>query len=142
MTVSSTKERFDLVTSFGRRCCILTIRKPRFHKDWPEPTSDHHQRSEMPADRDLQQVYADAMRLHPFGFALYHPCDNTILKPGSCGYFNSRGVWNPIAHVSVAAGPFVAVDKELDIGPLETLEWGPKCSEHVNVKRIKAKVNT
>jgi hypothetical protein len=96
----------------------------------------------MPAEHDLQQVYADAMRPHrSFGFALYHPCDNEVLKPGVCGYFNSRGLWNPIADIALTDGPFVAVDRELAMAPLETLEWGPKLSERLDVNRAKAKLD-
>ena len=90
---------------------------------------------------DLQQTYADAMRHHPFGFALYHPCDKTVLKPGSCGYFNTRGDWNPIVAVSISDGQFLKIDDDLQMSPPQTLEWGPKCSEHVTEHRLETKAS-
>lgn len=90
----------------------------------------------MSADIDLQQLYANAMRHHPFGFALYHPCDKTVLKPGSVGYFNVRGDWNPITHILSSDEPFTMADDELQLGDAQLPEWGPKCSERVTEHRL------
>lgn len=86
---------------------------------------------------DLQLNYANAMRHHPFGFALYHPCDKMLLKPGSCGYFNYLGDWNPIADVLSSNGRFVGLDEDPQKAEPQTLNWGPKCSEHVTEYRFK-----
>ena len=91
----------------------------------------------MPGEMDLQQTYADAMRLHPFGFALYQPCDKIVLKPRSCGYFDTHGDWNPITHISASQDPFVKIEEEeLQMGEPQILEWGPKCSSHVTEHRL------
>lgn len=90
---------------------------------------------------DLQVIYAEAMRHHPFGFALYHPCHKNILKPGSCGYFNDRGEWNPITDLANPSSlnelSFVGVDEDLQKGEPQMLHWGPKCSKNVTEHRLK-----
>ena len=47
----------------------------------------------------LADTYAERMKCHPFGFALYHPASSRILRPGSVGFFDSLGVWVPVAHL-------------------------------------------
>ena len=89
---------------------------------------------------DLQLNYAKAMRNHPFGFALYHPCNKALLKPGSCGYFNHLGDWNPISDVLSSNGGFVGLDEDLQAAEPQKLSWGPKCSEHVTERRLKTKM--
>jgi len=94
----------------------------------------------MSSGDSLQLIYANAMRQHPFGFALYHPIDKDVLKLGSCGYLNDLGDWNPITNVSSAVdNRYVAVDEELQKGDPQELNWGPKCSDHVMEHREKLK---
>jgi len=94
----------------------------------------------MSSGDSLQLIYANAMRQHPFGFALYHPIDKDVLKLGSCGYLNDLGDWNPITNVSSAVdNRYVAVDEELQKGDPQELNWGPKCSDHVTEHREKLK---
>jgi hypothetical protein len=93
----------------------------------------------MPND-NLQLVYANAMRRHPFGFALYHPCDKNVLNLGSCGYFNDLGDWNPITNVSSQDDHnYSGIEEELQKADPQELSWGPKCSEHVTEHREKMK---
>jgi hypothetical protein len=93
----------------------------------------------MSSDDSLQHVYANSMRQHPFGFALYHPSDKDLLKLGSCGYFNDLGDWNPITNVSADDNKYVAIEEELQKADPQELSWGPKCSDHVTEHREKMK---
>ena len=55
-----------------------------------------------------------------------------VLNPGSCGYFDIRGDWNPITDISASQDPFVKIEEEeRQMGDPQILEWGPKCSSHV-----------
>ena len=39
------------------------------------------------------------MKHHPYGYALFHPVSNKVLKPGSVGFLDELGFWNPIANL-------------------------------------------
>lgn len=99
-------------------------------------------------NEDLQVIYADAMRHHPFGFALYHPCDKSVIQPGSCGYFNDTGDWNPITMVLDSSSdnddqsPFVKLEEKLQKEGPQLLRWGPKYSDHVTEHRLKGSITT
>ena len=94
----------------------------------------------------LNLTYANSMRHHPFGYAIYHPVEKTDLKPGSCGYFDRDGVWNPICQIdrprpssSAPGSLFTSADEELQKAASQTLHWGPKYSENVTERRLKGK---
>jgi len=93
----------------------------------------------MAQNDDLHLIYAEAMKHHPFGFALYHPCNKSVLKIGSCGYFNHRGDWNSIADISSSNETFTGIHDDLQKAEPHSLKWGPKCSDHVREHRVKAK---
>ncbi|KAJ5248615.1 hypothetical protein N7468_000066 [Penicillium chermesinum] len=86
--------------------------------------------------RPLNVAYATSMRNHPFGTALYTPLARREFHPGSCGYFDAAGSWNPITDVSdgprLAAQGYASVEEELEKAPAETgIQWGPLASENV-----------
>lgn len=85
---------------------------------------------------DLSQVYAENMIHHPYGYALYKPVSSSILKPGSCGYFDAQGAWNPIADLTSPASlqkyGLSIPKEELERIPIEeNIAWGPKVSQRV-----------
>lgn len=50
--------------------------------------------------KPLDIEYANQMRSHPYGTALYKPQPHSIFHPGMVGYFNVNGDWNPIIDLS------------------------------------------
>ncbi|KAF1831602.1 hypothetical protein BDW02DRAFT_44472 [Decorospora gaudefroyi] len=50
----------------------------------------------------LHDLYADLMKVYPFGLGLYKPPSTLALRPGSVGYFNELGVWQPIVQLENA----------------------------------------
>ena len=85
---------------------------------------------------DLSQVYAENMIHHPYGYALYKPVSSSILKPGSCGYFDAQGAWNPIADLTSPAslqkyGLSIPKEELERIPIVENIAWGPKVSQRV-----------
>ncbi|KZF19065.1 hypothetical protein L228DRAFT_53304 [Xylona heveae TC161] len=84
----------------------------------------------------LHLTYAERMKNHPFGFALYKPTSNTILKPGSVGYFDGSGFWNPITDLTnkdALKRRNLKEPGELSRAPREEIKgWGPKVSTKVN----------
>jgi hypothetical protein len=95
----------------------------------------------MGKDSDLDKVYAKNMQHHPYGYALYKPMSSTILKPGSCGYFDSLGAWNPIANLddvqSLQKYGLQPPKERLEKAPPEeNITWGPKVSQNVTEQRM------
>lgn len=90
----------------------------------------------MPRHKPLNVAYAAYMQNHPFGTALYTPQPVQEFHPGSCGYFDTTGSWNPITDLSdptrLASQGFSPVDEELQRAPAETdIQWGPLASENI-----------
>ena len=89
----------------------------------------------------LPRRYARSLAKHGYGHALYEPVSNHELSPGSCGYINSEGAWNP----------FLSLDQKdvlqthgmslcgLERAPRSTREWGPKVSSNVKQSKIDIK---
>jgi hypothetical protein len=92
----------------------------------------------MSRKENLQMIYAEAMRHHPYGYPLYQPCNTKSLKLGSCGYLNEYGDWNHICNVLDGTQPFDKVQGDLQLGDTESMTWLPKCSEHVRETKFKA----
>lgn len=89
----------------------------------------------------LDQEYAEIMKNHPFGIALYHPLSRTMFRPGACGYFDSFGSWNPILQLddpdSLSRLGLRPVQEELQKAPAdESIRWGPKTSEHTKAIKV------
>ena len=84
----------------------------------------------------LADSYAERMKIHPFGFPLYHPASSRILRPGSVGFFNGLGIWTPIAHLedseSLMKLNLRFPTQSLTVAPTERIkEWTPKVSTGV-----------
>ncbi|TFK44651.1 hypothetical protein BDQ12DRAFT_673333 [Crucibulum laeve] len=89
----------------------------------------------------LDQEYADMMKNHPFGIALYQPLPQQLFHPGCCGYFDSFGQWNPIVELddteSLKKLGLAPVDDELQKAPAETdIRWGPKISQRARAVKV------
>ncbi|KAL8822490.1 MAG: hypothetical protein Q9191_006776 [Dirinaria sp. TL-2023a] len=89
----------------------------------------------------LERVYADQMRHHPYGYALYHPASTTTLRPGSVGVFDGLGFWNPIAHLedptSLQKHGLKPPTEGLERAPSERIrKWSPRTSSGVSEKLL------
>lgn len=89
----------------------------------------------------LERVYADQMRHHPYGYALYHPASTTTLRPGSVGFFDGLGFWNPIAHLedlpSLKKHGLKQPSEALERSPTERIrKWTPRTSSGVSEKLL------
>ncbi|KAJ6082737.1 hypothetical protein N7499_007611 [Penicillium canescens] len=84
--------------------------------------------------KPLDIEYADQMRSHPYGTALYNPQPHNIFHPGMVGYFDRDGNWNPIIDLSKQPDPTsptstTTLKPPPTLPPLATPEhqtWGPK----------------
>ena len=91
----------------------------------------------------LDLSYAKCMKNHPYGTALYTPLPFRHFHPGSCGYFDVHGSWNPIADLSgprtLSSQGYSPVPEELHRAPPEAaVHWGPKISETTRARRLGA----
>jgi hypothetical protein len=85
-------------------------------------------------EKPLDIEYADQMRSHPYGTALYNPQPHNIFHPGMVGYFDRAGNWNPIIDLSKLSDPTSPTSTTTlrpppTLPPLATPEhqtWGPK----------------
>jgi hypothetical protein len=87
----------------------------------------------MPGNR-LNDVYAEILQNHPYGYDLYAPESSLTLKPGTCGFLDQKGAWTPLLDLSNAAAvhargftPF----HDFSPAPPKSGLWGPKGSEGV-----------
>lgn len=85
----------------------------------------------------LADTYVERMKVHPFGFALYHPASSRILRPGAVGFFDSFGAWVPIAHLedseSLSRHGLRFPKTSLTIAKTERISgWTPKVSTGVS----------
>lgn len=97
---------------------------------------------------DLNEVYAEQLRNHPEGHALYFKVPGSSMKPGSCGYFTESGHWRAIVHVADVEPksledegwkpPARLITTESQVG----IEWPIKLSESVQERKIKANLKT
>jgi hypothetical protein len=78
--------------------------------------------------------YANLMRNHPYGTALYTPLPYSLFHPGSTGYFSSLGHWNPITDLSTPSPNLT-----LSPAPSESFTWGPKISS--STKALKSSLD-
>ncbi|KAJ5308698.1 hypothetical protein N7508_004077 [Penicillium antarcticum] len=81
-------------------------------------------------DKSLDIEYADQMRVHPYGTALYNPQPHSIFHPGMAAYFDRTGNWNPIIDLSEPYSTSTSTLKPpATLPPLakpENQTWGPK----------------
>lgn len=90
-------------------------------------------------DSKLNEVYAQGMKQHPYGYALFKPRDSTIIKPGLCGFFDDNSNWTTIVDTTTIPDNhthFQPLKKKYDpcLDQPETLKWGPQYSQSVTSK--------
>ncbi|KAK5999137.1 hypothetical protein PT974_01526 [Cladobotryum mycophilum] len=90
----------------------------------------------------LDRVYAQLMRHHPYGWALYKKVTKREIFPGSCGYFDPEGDWQTIvdltgpSHNLVGQGWKVPCDKIHSTRSPESTTWGPKNSGSIESRSV------
>ena len=104
-------------------------------------TLSHHQSPSLIMTAKLDQVYADLMKAHPFGIAMYRPLPSSVFSPGSCGYFDNNGSWNLIAHLdnteSLLRKGLEPPAEDLEKAPVDNgITWGPMISSNVKSTKI------
>lgn len=84
----------------------------------------------------LDRVYAQLLRHHPYGWALYKKVTKRDVFPGCCGYFDTDGDWHGL--VDLNAGPNLTSQGWMipDAGIInekspESMTWGPKNSNSI-----------
>ncbi|KAI9737656.1 MAG: hypothetical protein M1818_005660 [Claussenomyces sp. TS43310] len=94
----------------------------------------------------LHELYAEHMaKRHDYGYPLYEPEAEQIIRPGLCGYINQHGLWNPIVDLEdledLQAKGLTALMEVLAHAPDKNdINWGPKCSENVSGRRVGAQI--
>ena len=86
---------------------------------------------------NLNSDYANQMKHYPYGYALFHPVSNRILKPGSVEYLDELGFWNLIANLedpeSLSRHGLTSPSAPLSRAkPSQIKQWTPKLSSAVN----------
>jgi hypothetical protein len=95
----------------------------------------------MASDNALDKIYAESMRNHPFGYALYQPTSTETAFPGACGFIDRRGTWRMLFNLNDEAtvkqlGLLLPKD-QLNFAPSNcTIRWGPKHAEHVDERSV------
>lgn len=89
----------------------------------------------------LDRVYVEQMRHHPYGLALFHPVSTNTIQPGSVGFFNDLGFWNPIAHLedlsTLQKHGLKPPREPLERSPPERIiRWTPRTSSRVTQKLL------
>ena len=85
--------------------------------------------------------YSRLLSSHGYGHALHEPISTQVISPGSCGYINNEGAWNPIISLYDTA----SLDKhsispcQLVRAPRSTRSWGPKISTNVKQRGVDLK---
>jgi hypothetical protein len=98
----------------------------------------------MMGSKALDQDYLTLMQNHPYGKAIYKPLAVSSFHPGSIGYFDSVGDWNPIADISSAQAAWPAAftpppTEKLLSAPSENQTWGPKVGQQTTCRMIDLK---
>lgn len=90
---------------------------------------------------NLATKYAAAMAEHPYGHALFRPASSKSLRPGSCGYLDDQGKWNPIisniedtAELQQTGLPFLVPRPLVPMHP-QSHTWGPKTATNMIYRR-------
>jgi len=94
----------------------------------------------------LNITYANEMQNHPYGYALYQPIFDTVIKPGIVGFFDPDGFWSPIADLSDPKSLELAglkpPRKQLSAAPPQNQTWGPMTSKSVSGRNLDASAGT
>ncbi len=100
----------------------------------------------MPGTGRLDELYAELLKDHPEGHALYKKCSGRDVKPGSCGYFDADGDWNSIVELHGKNHDALAANGWTDLKGVTVSEdpgfvrWGPKTSRNVHGVQVKVEL--
>jgi hypothetical protein len=92
----------------------------------------------------LHVRYAQEFAHLSLGLALLHPCSETRLHPGVCGYFDEEGDFKTIVDIpkiktEVSVTPdemeFTSLDSKVELPEPTTMQWEPKVSSKVTVDK-------
>lgn len=87
--------------------------------------------------KNLATRYTEAMKEHPYGYALFRPALSTTLRPGSCGYIDDNGRWNRILlDIQATTNEGFSASTSLSAMPTQYHTWGPKASSGVVQRRV------
>ena len=90
----------------------------------------------MSTHKSLAANYVEQMQHHPHGYAIYEPISSTVLRPGSCGFFDESGGWTTVAQLddieSLKRSGFVPPAPLEETQDRITRSWHPKCSSGVS----------
>lgn len=90
----------------------------------------------------LNKVYAEEMRNHPYGYALYQPTSSSIIKPGVVGFFDKTGFWSPLADLNDEEGLKAAglspPSSKLVAAPDQLSTWGVMTSKSTSGQNFEA----
>lgn len=90
----------------------------------------------MSSNEFLHKQYAAALAHHSEGHALYHPVSASILQPGSVGYFDFDGDWQPIVILTdsnaLRSGSWYAPEGDISVTLNSGISWGAKTSNRVS----------
>lgn len=95
---------------------------------------------------DLNVVYANLLRNHPEGHALYFKVAASQMKPGDCGYFSENGQWKHIVGIvaveskDLASQGWKPPTQTLKTETQHGIEWPIKVSESVTDIRVSTKL--
>jgi hypothetical protein len=96
--------------------------------------------------KELNRIYADEMKNHPYGYGLYQPCFSTVIKPGSVGFFDKSGFWSPLADLAdpkaLETAGLKAPKHALSPAPPQKQSWGPMASKSTSGHNIDASAGT
>ncbi|EON64522.1 hypothetical protein W97_03755 [Coniosporium apollinis CBS 100218] len=93
----------------------------------------------------LHLRYEEQMKDHPYGLALYKPTSTKLLRPGSVGYWNDLGDWQPIAQLddpeSLQQKRLKAPEEELERAKYKVItDWDRKYSTLVTETNVTGQV--
>lgn len=98
------------------------------------------------ASDPLNRIYADEMQNHPYGYGLYQPVFNRVIKPGVVGFFDPDGFWSPLADLtdpeSLKAAGLKPPKHALSPAPPQNQTWGPMTSKSVSGQNLDASAGT
>lgn len=90
---------------------------------------------------NLAEDYMDAMKMWPYGQALYHATPTTDLAPNICGYIGPLGKWVPLIFLddteNLAHNGLTFLENTVAQRPIKH-EWGPKTSSSVACSNLGA----
>lgn len=87
--------------------------------------------------KNLATRYTEAMKEHPYGYALFRPALSETLRPGSCGYIDDNGRWNSILlDIQATTNEGFSASTSLSAMPTQYHTWGPKASSGVVQRRV------